>query len=69
MLDVKPKFGAKSIEFKALYRNGFVLPYGDSFDHLMNTLERFVEQVRTSVKTPYYYKDHRQLVKQPSQQN
>ena len=51
MLDVEPKFGAKSTEFKALYRNGFV-PYGDSFDHLMHTLERLVEQVRTSVKTP-----------------
>ena len=51
MLDVEPKFGAKSTEFKALYRNGFV-PYGDSFDHLMHTLERIVEQVRTSVKTP-----------------
>ena len=49
--DIEPKFGAKSQELKALYRNGFV-PYGDSFDNLMSTLERLVEQVRTSDRTP-----------------
>jgi len=49
--DVQPKFGAKSTELKALYRNGFV-PYGDSFDSLISTMERLVEQVRTSEKTP-----------------
>jgi vesicle-fusing ATPase len=49
--DVEPKFGAKSQELKAFYRNGFV-PYGDAFDTLMATCERFVEQVRTSDKTP-----------------
>lgn len=49
--DVEPKFGAKSTELKAYYRNGFV-PYGDSFDHIMGTLERLVEQVRTSPRTP-----------------
>lgn len=49
--DVEPKFGAKSQELKAYYRNGFV-PYGDSFDGLMGTLERLVEQVRTSTRTP-----------------
>lgn len=49
--DVEPKFGAKSTELKAYYRNGFV-PYGDSFDALMGTLDRLVEQVRTSVRTP-----------------
>jgi len=49
--DVEPKFGAKSQELKAHYRNGFV-PYGDNFDNLMGTLERLVEQVRTSEKTP-----------------
>ena len=49
--DIEPKFGAKSQELKAYYRNGFV-PYGDSFDSLMGTLERLVEQVRTSDKTP-----------------
>jgi len=49
--DIEPKFGAKSQELKAFYRNGFV-PYGDSFDSLMGTLERLVEQVRTSDKTP-----------------
>ena len=49
--DVEPKFGAKSTELKAFYRNGFV-PYGDNFDMLMSTLERLVEQVRVSDKTP-----------------
>jgi len=49
--DVAPKFGAKSQELKALYRNGFV-PYGDSFDMLMGNMERLIEQVRTSEKTP-----------------
>lgn len=49
--DVAPKFGAKSQEMKALYRNGFV-PYGDSFDLLMGNMERLIEQVRTSEKTP-----------------
>jgi len=49
--DVQPKFGAKSQELKALYRNGFV-PYGDEFDMLMGTMDRLVEQVRASEKTP-----------------
>lgn len=49
--DIEPKFGAKSQELKAYYRNGFV-PYGDSFDNLMGTLERLVEQVRSSPRTP-----------------
>lgn len=49
--DVEPKFGAKSQELKAFYRNGFV-PYGDSFDLMMSTMERLVEQVRSSDKTP-----------------
>lgn len=49
--DIEPKFGAKSQELKAHYRNGFV-PYGDLFDSLMATMERLVEQVRTSDRTP-----------------
>ena len=49
--DVEPKFGAKTTELNAYYRNGFV-PYGDTFDGLMGTLERLVEQVRTSARTP-----------------
>jgi vesicle-fusing ATPase len=49
--DIEPKFGAKSQELKAYYRNGFV-PYGDSFDTLMGTLERLVDQVRVSERTP-----------------
>jgi vesicle-fusing ATPase len=49
--DVEPKFGAKSTELKAYYRNSFVT-YGPSFDDLMETLDRLVEQVRTSPRTP-----------------
>ena len=49
--DVEPKFGAKSTELKAYYRNGLV-PYGETFDGLVATLERLVEQVRTSARTP-----------------
>lgn len=51
LADIEPKFGAKSQELKAIYRNGFV-PYGESFDYLMATLDRLVEQVRNSEKTP-----------------
>lgn len=51
LLDVEPKFGAKSTELKAYYRNSFV-SYGTSFDELQMTLERLVEQVRTSTRTP-----------------
>mmetsp|Transcript_5817 Transcript_5817/g.8434 ORF Transcript_5817/g.8434 Transcript_5817/m.8434 type:complete len:789 (-) Transcript_5817:119-2485(-) len=49
--DVEPKFGAKSQELKALYRNGFV-NYGTSFSSLLGIMNRLVEQVRTSNKTP-----------------
>lgn len=49
--DVEPKFGAKNVELKAMFRNGFV-NYGESFQHLMNTMSRLVNQVRTSDKTP-----------------
>lgn len=49
--DIEPKFGAKTPELVAHYRNGFV-PYGENFDSLMNTLKRTVEQVRTSTRTP-----------------
>lgn len=49
--EVQPKFGVKSQELKALYGNGFV-PYGDSFDNIMSTLDRLVDQVRYSDKTP-----------------
>ncbi len=47
--DVEPKFGAKSQELKALYRNGFV-PYGETFDFLMGTLDRLVEQGKSMKK-------------------
>ena len=49
--DVEPKFGAKSQELKAFYRNGFV-NYGETFDTLMQSLQRLVDQVRVSTKTP-----------------
>lgn len=49
--DVEPKFGAKSQELKAYYRNGFVT-YGESFDMLHSSLQRLVDQVRVSTKTP-----------------
>jgi vesicle-fusing ATPase len=49
--EVKTKFGAKTPELKAHYRNGFV-PYRDSFDNLMGTLERLVEKVQMSERTP-----------------
>mmetsp|Transcript_11995 Transcript_11995/g.34659 ORF Transcript_11995/g.34659 Transcript_11995/m.34659 type:complete len:748 (-) Transcript_11995:64-2307(-) len=49
--DVEPKFGAKSTELKALYRNGIV-PYGHGFDNLIATMQRLVEQVRVSDRTP-----------------
>ncbi len=43
LMDIEPKFGAKSQQLKAYYCNGFV-PYEDSFDYLMGTMERLVEQ-------------------------
>lgn len=49
--DIEPKFGAKSQELKAYFRNGIVA-YDDSFDNIMSTMDRIVEQVRTSAKTP-----------------
>lgn len=52
--DVEPKFGAKSASLKALYRNGFV-PYGESFDMLMNTMERLVEQGEYCIESVYSF--------------
>lgn len=49
--EIEPKFGAKATELRAYYRNGFI-PYGDTFDNLIQTMERLVEQVRSSSKTP-----------------
>ena len=51
LADIEPKFGAKSQELKAYYRNGFV-PYGDNFELLLATLKRLVNQVRVSDRTP-----------------
>ena len=41
--DVEPKFGAKSTELKACYRNGMVV-YDRDFQHLQTTMMRLVEQ-------------------------
>ena len=41
--DVQPKFGVKSTELKCLYRNRFV-KYGETFDFLMGTFDRLVDQ-------------------------
>lgn len=49
--DVEPKFGAKSTELKAFYRNG-IISYGEIFEGLMTTMKRLVQQVRTSDRTP-----------------
>jgi vesicle-fusing ATPase len=43
LMDIEPKFGAKSQQLKAYYCNGFVR-YEGSFDYLMGTMERLVEQ-------------------------
>ena len=52
--DIEPKFGAKSQELKAYYRNGFV-PYGDSFDFLMGTMERLVEQGTCTWRAMFFH--------------
>lgn len=43
--EVEPRLGANAEELQVLFRNGIV-PYGPSFDNLMTTLRRFVQQVR-----------------------
>jgi len=43
--EVEPRLGANSEELQGYYRNGIV-PYGPSFDSLLTTLRRFVQQVR-----------------------
>ena len=44
-------FGAKQDSLEALYRNGIV-DYGPQFREIRGALDRLVEQVRTSEKTP-----------------
>lgn len=48
LTDVQPKFGVKSLELKAYYRNGFV-PYGENFDFLMSTMNRLVDQGKRDI--------------------
>ena len=52
--DVEPKFGAKNTELKAMFRNGFVR-YGQSFDLLIGTLNRLVEQGESSKHLSYLF--------------
>jgi hypothetical protein len=47
--EVEPRLGANAEELQTLFRNGIV-PYGPSFDNLMATLRRFVQQVRACVR-------------------
>ncbi len=49
--EVEPRLGANTEELQVLYRNGIVT-YGPSFDNVMTTLRRFVQQVRVSTRTP-----------------
>mmetsp|Transcript_26423 Transcript_26423/g.105740 ORF Transcript_26423/g.105740 Transcript_26423/m.105740 type:complete len:405 (+) Transcript_26423:3-1217(+) len=49
--EVQPAFGVKVDAFDALYRNGIVR-YGPAVDDVVGSLERLVEQVRASPKTP-----------------
>jgi hypothetical protein len=42
--EVQPRLGADSDELQQHFRNGIV-PYGPSFDAVITTLRRFVEQV------------------------
>ncbi|KXZ46923.1 hypothetical protein GPECTOR_39g417 [Gonium pectorale] len=49
--EVKPAFGA-STETLESYRTHGIIPCGDAFDHLRQTLTSLVQQVRNSDKTP-----------------
>jgi vesicle-fusing ATPase len=52
--DVQPKFGSKTQELKALYRNGFV-SYGESFDLLMDNLIRLLNQGELAFTNEHTY--------------
>ena len=49
--EVKPKFGAPSDQLALYYKNGLV-PYGDAFTDVRETLIRVIDQVRSNDKTP-----------------
>jgi len=49
--EVKPAFGAQTETLES-YRMHGIISYGDSFDQLLNTCTRLVDQVRNSEKTP-----------------
>jgi len=52
--EVEPRLGANAEELQTLFRNGIV-PYGPSFDNLMATLRRFVQQVGSSIGWGRYW--------------
>ena len=47
--EVEPRLGINTDELGSLFRNGIV-PYGPSFDSIITTLRRFVQQVRIRVR-------------------
>ena len=49
--EVQPKFGADNQELEELYINGIV-SHGKEFENVRVTLERLVEQTRSSERTP-----------------
>ncbi|GMI06111.1 hypothetical protein TrVE_jg2405 [Triparma verrucosa] len=49
--EVEPKFGAKSADMQAYYRGGMV-NYGEPFESMTETVNRVIEQMKTSTKTP-----------------
>ncbi|GMH62496.1 hypothetical protein TL16_g03487, partial [Triparma laevis f. inornata] len=49
--EVEPKFGAKTADMQAYYRGGMV-NYGTPFEGITETINRVIEQMKTSTKTP-----------------
>lgn len=49
--EVEPKFGAKTADMQAYYRGGMV-NYGEPFESMTETVNRVIEQMKTSTKTP-----------------
>ena len=51
LVEVKPKFGTDNQELDSLFTNG-IISYGKKFEEIQNTIEMFIEQIRTSDRTP-----------------
>lgn len=51
LTEITPKFGTDEQVLETYYRNGIV-PYGPVFDDISTTLNRLINQVRTSDRTP-----------------